>query len=322
MVRKKRPKAKAFTIMVVPNGRDQVKSWQFPRWLPKLVGGLLIGATAALAYFGFIYFTVDDELARMHDLQKQNQRQAEEIAGLHQSTKEIRSQIEAVVELDRELKQLIGLEGAATAAPTAVSRSGLDRPSQPDKPADGGDSGSEDNQGSPGLSDISQELKNLQKIVKQEHESLSQLKSEVINRQAAFLALPNRWPYGGRITSEFGYRRSPFGVKKEFHNGVDIAAPYGAKVSAAGAGTVVYADWKTGLGRFVTIDHGNGYCTSYAHNSRLLVKKGDQVKKGQFISEVGSSGRSTGPHLHFMVEKDGTLIDPLTVLYPSILLGK
>jgi len=119
------------------------------------------------------------------------------------------------------------------------------------------------------------------------------------------------WPVVGQITSKFGYRRSGF------HSGLDIAAPTGTTVFAADSGTVVFAGYKSYYGRVIEIDHGGGkIITVYGHNSALLAKVGDQVKKGQPIARVGSTGRSTGPHVHFEVRIDGTPTNPLSY-YPA-----
>lgn len=112
------------------------------------------------------------------------------------------------------------------------------------------------------------------------------------------------WPVEGRVTSNFGMRWG------RMHNGIDIAAPTGTPVYAAAAGRVTYADWMGTYGQIVIIDHGNGIETRYAHNSRLLVRVGDQVQRGQRIALVGSTGNSTGPHLHFEVRVNGEAQDP------------
>lgn len=118
------------------------------------------------------------------------------------------------------------------------------------------------------------------------------------------------WPVSGRVTSNFGQRWG------RMHYGIDIAAPMGTPVYAALAGTVTYSDWAGTYGMLVTIDHGDGVETRYAHNSRLLVKVGDKVQAGQRIALVGSTGESTGPHLHFEVLVDGQRKDPLRHLPP------
>lgn len=119
------------------------------------------------------------------------------------------------------------------------------------------------------------------------------------------------WPTMGVITSRFGYR------SHEYHTGLDIGAPIGTAVLAADSGTVVYAAYQGGLGRHIIVDHGGGHVTTtYGHLSVISVKVGDTVEKGQMIGRVGSTGRSTGPHLHFEVRVDGTAVNPLNY-YPQ-----
>lgn len=114
----------------------------------------------------------------------------------------------------------------------------------------------------------------------------------------------------GRVSSPFGYRRDPFSHKKTFHPGVDIPRPYGAKIKAAMSGKIKFSGAKGGYGKVIFIEHRTGYLTIYGHNSRNLVRVGDYVKQGQVIGYVGDTGKSTGPHLHFEVRKNGKLLDP------------
>ena len=118
-------------------------------------------------------------------------------------------------------------------------------------------------------------------------------------------------PLKGRIVSGFGYRMHPILHTRKFHRGVDIDAKRGAPIKAAMDGEVIYSGWMGGYGKLVVIKHPNGWVTRYAHNSKLLVKKGDRVVVGQIIAKVGSTGRSTGSHLHFETWKDGKLVNPL-----------
>jgi len=122
------------------------------------------------------------------------------------------------------------------------------------------------------------------------------------------------WPARGRISSPFGWRTHPILKSRRFHSGIDIAIPSGTPVQAADSGVVLISGWNGGYGLFVAIDHGKGISTAYAHNSRLLVKEGDEVTKGQTIALSGSTGWSTGPHLHFEVRENGTLVNPLKYL--------
>ena len=118
---------------------------------------------------------------------------------------------------------------------------------------------------------------------------------------------------GGRFTSMFGYRVDPFTKKKSCHTGVDIAHRMGTKVYAAAPGKVIFAGTGNDYGNFIRIQHTSGYVSYYAHLSKINVKKGDWVSTGTFIGLVGSTGRSTGPHLHYEIRKDNVRINPMTV---------
>ena len=114
-----------------------------------------------------------------------------------------------------------------------------------------------------------------------------------------------------RMTSRFGYRRDPFGGGGEFHPGVDLAAPAGSPVRATADGVVGRAGWNGGYGQMVALEQGNGVETRYGHMSRLAVVPGQQVRRGDVIGYVGSTGRSTGAHLHYEVRVNGRAVDPL-----------
>jgi murein DD-endopeptidase MepM/ murein hydrolase activator NlpD len=123
------------------------------------------------------------------------------------------------------------------------------------------------------------------------------------------------WPVTGTITSPFGWRSNPFGGSPEFHQGLDIAAPTGTTVTAAAGGTVIMAQWYGGYGNYILIDHGGGYSTGYGHLSAIYVSTGQSVQRGQAIGAVGSTGQSTGPHLHFEVRIAGKPVDPAPRLH-------
>lgn len=120
-------------------------------------------------------------------------------------------------------------------------------------------------------------------------------------------------PVDGPIVSGFGYRVHPVFRRVKFHYGVDIAAPYGTPIRAAANGVVVFAGWRRAYGNTVILDHGNGLATLYAHCSQILVSEGEVVRQGQIIARVGSTGLSTGPHLHFEVRQYGEPVNPLAV---------
>lgn len=119
----------------------------------------------------------------------------------------------------------------------------------------------------------------------------------------------------GWISSYYGYRNDPFDGDREFHKGIDIASKEGTEIFAVAGGVVTWADRRWGYGNLVEINHGNGYVTRYGHCSKLLVKEGEAVKKGQVVALMGSTGRSTGPHVHFEVLQDGKQVNPLDFMY-------
>ncbi|MEW6399770.1 MAG: M23 family metallopeptidase [Bacillota bacterium] len=139
---------------------------------------------------------------------------------------------------------------------------------------------------------------------------LASLEQVLARRQDVLLSLPQCMPVMGRLTSGFGYRRSPFGRRLEFHEGVDLAAPRGTPVRVVADGVVVFAGYKPGLGRTVTVDHGNGIQTVYGHHSSLMVRAGQHVKAGDVVAAVGDTGRATGDHLHFELHFNGRVVDP------------
>jgi len=118
------------------------------------------------------------------------------------------------------------------------------------------------------------------------------------------------WPVSGPITSPFGMRSDPFGRGFTMHTGLDIGAPMGATITAAAAGHVIFADWYGGYGKAIIIDHGGKTVTLYGHCSQWFVSKGQDVQRGQAIGAIGSTGNSTGPHLHFEVRVNGVPVDP------------
>ncbi|WOX06432.1 M23 family metallopeptidase [Microbulbifer pacificus] len=118
----------------------------------------------------------------------------------------------------------------------------------------------------------------------------------------------------GWMSSRYGYRTDPFSGRRSWHKGVDFAGKSGSDVVSVAAGVVTWAEDRSGYGQLVEINHGNGYKTRYGHNSEIKVKLGDVVKKGQIIAQMGSSGRSTGPHVHFEVYKDNRPVDPATYI--------
>jgi murein DD-endopeptidase MepM/ murein hydrolase activator NlpD len=161
--------------------------------------------------------------------------------------------------------------------------------------------------------DLTAMLDDLTHQIRDRERQLSVLESMISTRNLSRQVVPDGRPVlQGWISSHFGYRADPFTGRNAFHAGIDFAGPAGSQVVAVASGVVTYSKERFGYGRTVEINHGNGYVTRYGHNQKVLVQVGDTVQKGQPIALIGSTGRSTGPHLHFEVLKQGRAVDPMT----------
>jgi murein DD-endopeptidase MepM/ murein hydrolase activator NlpD len=155
--------------------------------------------------------------------------------------------------------------------------------------------------------------------VKELDEALDQL--DALKKEARAYPIANPAP-GEPITSGFGVRKDPLLGTLALHSGIDFRSAIGSPARATAPGIVVSAGWNGGYGRMVEVDHGNGFSTRYGHLSRITIKVGDHVERGSVLGETGSSGRSTGPHLHYEVRRNGDAIDPLGFLKAGMKLGK
>jgi murein DD-endopeptidase MepM/ murein hydrolase activator NlpD len=140
------------------------------------------------------------------------------------------------------------------------------------------------------------------------------IESRLLESRLKALMVPNSAPVAGPVGSGFGFRQDPFSGHSALHTGLDFPTDVGTAVAAAAGGVVILTETHPAYGNLVEVDHGNGLVTRYAHNSKVLTKAGDIVRRGQKIAEVGSTGRSTGPHLHFEVLVDGVPQDPAKFL--------
>jgi len=143
---------------------------------------------------------------------------------------------------------------------------------------------------------------------------LDLVRNEVQRRAALAASTPSVWPSEGNLSAGFGSRVDPFDGRLAHHTGIDISAPRGQSVHATAAGTVISADWNGDYGRMVVIDHGFGLVTRYGHLQDFAVKPGDKVGRMQLIGHIGSTGRATGPHLHYELLVSGQMTNPLRLL--------
>lgn len=243
----------------------------------------------------------------------QNETQKQEIAE-YKATKA--AQERTIQELQRiaekNQKQLAYLSQLEDKVRQEMAKNGTELPPKSDVSAFAG-KGAPDLGNAGPMSYIMEQEKNIHNEAKAKKADLENILSAIENENYRRDVTPSQWPTaGGEITSYFGGRTNPFsGYGQTWHSGIDIANYYGAPVYAAASGYVQQSGWFGGYGRYIRISHDFGLQTAYAHMSSLAVNAGTYVKKGQIIGYVGSSGYSTGPHLHFEVLKYGKQVNPL-----------
>lgn len=169
------------------------------------------------------------------------------------------------------------------------------------------------------VNEVAQDLAKVLAALDDRKRKLGLLETLIMERDLIKHTMPDGWPLrsGGVVTSEFGFRRHPITGRRSMHHGIDIAGKTGSAILAMADGLVVFSGRKQGYGNIVEIRHGSGLETWYAHNQGNLVQEGDLVRRGQEIAKLGSTGSSTGPHVHFEVRKNGTPVNPKNYLKPQ-----
>lgn len=300
--KKAQPDKRSYTLMLVPHRGNKVYRLQFPIRMIKACAAV-IGAAAVFAAVGAFHyqFTVQkaqSELDELNKLRTVNSAQAAQLTQLAKNTAVLQEEMNKLNQLDAEVRRLLNKEEQP-----GVSRSGVLRPSVP-----------HNGEGGPIVKPQAAELNNLVQgllaSVRNRGESLESLRNELKERNARVAATPSIWPADGTVTSRFGWRWGG----SDWHPGIDIAADTGTPIMAAADGVVISSGWNGGYGRQVMIDHGNGVVTLYGHNSENVVSQGQKVKKGQLIAYMGSTGFSTGPHVHYEVRVNGTAVNPASFL--------
>jgi murein DD-endopeptidase MepM/ murein hydrolase activator NlpD len=161
------------------------------------------------------------------------------------------------------------------------------------------------------LPDLLLEMEQMEKMIEHRHQQLALVEDLIMNSNLEEAVHPAGRPVTkGWISSYYGMRNDPFTGKRTMHKGIDFAGKEGSDVVAVAAGVVTWSGKRSGYGELIEINHGKGYITRYGHNKKCLVEVGDRVRQGQVIAEMGSTGRSTGPHVHFEVVRNGKTIDP------------
>ncbi len=166
------------------------------------------------------------------------------------------------------------------------------------------------------IKELAAELARIADLVQDRERKLDRLADQLIElHPPALSAFPAGWPVrSGYISSNYGFRIHPVKHVRQFHSGVDFSSPRGSPIYAVADGLVIFSGWRNGYGNVVDIRHRNGLVTRYAHNSANLVEEGQWVRQGQWIAKVGTTGTTTGPHVHFEVIRNGQTLDPMLYL--------
>jgi murein DD-endopeptidase MepM/ murein hydrolase activator NlpD len=160
------------------------------------------------------------------------------------------------------------------------------------------------------LASLQRQIEDLRREIELRRVSQEEIQGFLNDLRSLSGARPSGWPVKGLVTSGFGVRRDPFDGQRRMHEGLDIATRTGTPVMATAAGIVREVGVEPGYGMLVVIDHGYGLSTAYGHNSRILVKVGQRVRRGDLIANAGNTGRSSGPHVHYEVRLNGAPVNP------------
>lgn len=293
---------KKLTIVIVPEGAKKVRQLKVRKSFLVFFFLAFLGSGVLFAWWIQDYNAMKMDMPRMAGLKKENAQQKIHLVALAKKIDQISKKMIKLKEFDDKLRTMVNIEtkeddvqylGMGGVAPSVMNP------------------------------DYSMEQAH-REVVRLMHQSLNNLDTEVslqtsakaelykfLKDQMSVLArTPSIWPTKGWVSSRFGYRISPFTNEKEFHSGLDIVTRNKAPIVSPADGIVASVNREYGYGNIVTVNHGNGLRTRYAHLSKSLVKKGQYVKRGEKIALVGSSGRSTGPHLHYEVYMNGVPVNP------------
>lgn len=323
-----------FTFLVIRNADQSVKQFRISKLLLLAIPVTAIIAILSLitsigwlsSYKSELSFQVEELEYILHDkdgdiLNKEAsiQNLQNEVLLLSTQTEEMQARIEQIAELEKELqdlisnfsgkKQTIGIQSIESNTFSYQFEDDSSQAGGPYLPVD-------ENLNEERVLALAEEthvmLTQMDDELATLYSRITTAKQDAAKIQKALDTTPSLWPTKStRITSTFGYRRDPITKRTAFHSGVDAGAAYGDSVYAAGAGKVIETGSNRSEGRYVLIDHGNGLRSKYMHLSSVTVKKKDEVLRGETIGKAGSTGRSTGVHLHFEILKNGTPVDPM-----------
>ena len=297
-----------YTIKIIPHQGETVHSFRLPiRILKYSAASLCAGAllfVGAFSYAAYGTFAAKNDESEMGELRQVNNLQQEQLLQLSKKANALQDEMDQLSQVENELRQLSGTETAPAGNGDADGNPGAD--------------GKHDGQGGPWIKpdvkNVSEVLNSIEKRVADSRTNLEQIRTAIKEQQQLIAyqnsvnaAIPSIWPAKGDVSSPYGLRWGG----SDFHPGIDIANDYGTPIVATADGVVTTAGWNSGgYGNMVDIDHGNGIMTRYGHAQQVIVSAGQRVQKGQVIAYMGSTGFSTGPHVHYEVRINGNPVNP------------
>jgi murein DD-endopeptidase MepM/ murein hydrolase activator NlpD len=305
---------KKWTLLLLGDGPENIRQFSLsPRILRWFVGGVGLSAVVILALGGLLVFN-GAAYVRATSLAQENSLLTEELQRFRQRVDGLEETIANLGEQDSQFRQVAGLEPMdEEILEVGIGGPGLATPEDHSLwPVDSVLSNA--------AFTIEYDLSALERRAQLLSASLSEASDSLSAHQDILRATPSIWPTAGVLSSRFARSRiHPIHHRALPHEGVDISAPTGTPILAAADGTVTYAGWRSGLGNTVEIDHGYGYVTVYGHASKLSVRRGQKVTRGEGIASVGSTGTSTSPHLHYEVHVGGRAVNPMNYVIGSVL---
>jgi murein DD-endopeptidase MepM/ murein hydrolase activator NlpD len=302
-------KRRRWTVVFVPHGSEPSKIVEVSYGAIKLAFGGAALAVAVVLLVGYATMSRTADLSRTARLSQENARLAQEIGELHGRLSTLADTISSISRRDARIRVLANLEPIDP----SVQAAGIGGPTLAPRPAMPN--------GGPALRRSEEIRVDLNALIRRANllaSSFEEAKDSLASHSQRLAATPSIMPTQGWLTSAFSSMRDhPILHIARPHEGIDVTAPMGSPIEAPAAGTVTDAGWETGYGNTVTIDHGYGVVTKFAHCSKVLVRSGERVARGQRIALVGATGLATGPHLHYEVHVNGRPVDPLKYVLPD-----
>jgi murein DD-endopeptidase MepM/ murein hydrolase activator NlpD len=289
-----------FTLMIIPNRKSGVKKISVPKTFIRNVIIASVVVTLVTLYVIYDYASIKRDRAELARLRAQTKEQSQQFRDLAMRIDEFSSRMEELRQTDKKIRVLAYETSKDKKLPLGIGGSDHETRIK--------DLLNQDHDKL--ITGMHKGIEKLNEDAKDREKSFDELLAFLHEQKSILASTPSIWPVTGWITSEFGIRQSPFSSGLEFHKGLDISTQFGKEVVAPADGLVVTSAFDSSDGNFIKIDHGHGLATGFAHLSRMAVKQGVRVKKGQIIGYVGDTGRSTGSHLHYAVFVNNIPVNP------------